>query len=140
MDKNVDNGNNQERLFTEDEVNEIVRKRLERYKDKHGSDEEVAKLSAALDERSAELDRRELKVSCLDFLYKNGMDPYMADVIEAEDFDDFVNKASKIRQMIADAKRSTHPAFNPEMAQEDNGSSKIAEAFSADYRRQPKEI
>lgn len=139
MDQNVDNGNNQ-RMFTEDEVNEIVRKRLERYKDKHSSDEEVAKLSAELDERAEALKKRELEVSCLDFLYKNRMDPYMMEVIKADDLDDFINKACKVRQMIVDANRSIPPAFNPETSQEDSGSNKIAEAFSIGYRRQPKEI
>lgn len=139
MEKNVDNGNNQERLFTEDEVNDIVRKRLERYKEKHSTDEDVAKMAASLDERSAELDKRELEVNCRDFLCKNGFDPYMMEIIKADDFDDFAKKAYKLNQMIIDSKRAIPPAFNSEMPQDDN-SDKIADAFSIDYRRKPKEI
>ena len=140
MDKNVDNGNNQERLFTEDEVNEIVRKRLERYKEKHSGDEETTKLTDALNERSAELDKREFNIDCRNYLSEMGFDPGMMDVISADNLDDFKAKAHRLAMIIHDSKTPVPPSFNPETARNDNSSDKIAEAFSIDYQRQPKEI
>lgn len=141
---NADHGNDHEKLFTQEEVNEILKKRLERYKEKHeaASDEQTVKISAELDARSAELDKKELKLDCKAYLSEMGYDANMLDIIQADDFDTFKDKADRLNQLVVDSqpKREAPPLGNPEMPTGDDRKSKIADAFSIDNRHKPKDI
>ena len=132
---NVDNGNN--RMFTEEEVNDIVRKRLERYKEKHPvqSDEETARIATELDARTAELSKREFMLDCKGYLFEKGYASDLIEVINADDIESFKEKADKLNQMI----KKSQPAMPVFQAELPPGADAIASAFSKDNRHKPKD-
>ena len=63
---------NNEKMFTQEDVNRIVQERLAKEKGK-GTDE--------LDKRAAELDARERKLNAISKLRENGLPDYLADAL-----------------------------------------------------------
>lgn len=105
MDENkLENVPQEEKLFTQAEVNEIVRKRVERVKRKHeeapsGADPEHEEASGvpgtpSQDERIAELDKREKAIqlkenrsAMTEFLQKNNFPLDLLEVVDLEDIE-----------------------------------------------------
>ena len=133
---NVDNGNSQEKLFTQEEVNEIVKKRVERCKAAHDPEAQavVAEKAAQLDLREKELDERVFAFDCKEYLRDNGYDMEYMDIISAEDIDTFKTKADKLASLV---KAKSQPKYPPFVANENIGGG-LEEAFSPDYKHTPK--
>lgn len=72
-------GNNEEKTFTQDEVNEIVRRRLARERMKNGSEE----YSGTDRERS--LEERELHLMAREKLFNEGLPSQLADILKYSD-------------------------------------------------------
>ena len=144
MDKNVDNGNNQEKLFTQEEVDSIIRKRLERYKANEPAKEskELEEREEALIRREKELEKRSFSFDCRDYLRMNGYDSSFIDLITADSLDEFKDKADKLHAIIEDEHRQSSafvaPAFTSPF--EVVKGSPISEAFSPERRHEPKQF
>lgn len=69
------------RTFTEEEVNDIVRKRLNREREKLTRAFEEGTRESDLDERERKILRRELRADTLEKLAENGMPPGLADLV-----------------------------------------------------------
>lgn len=140
MDNNVDNGNNQERLFTQDEVNEIIRKRLKKYKASEEKVEDDPDRISVLDQREKDLDRRSFEIECKEYINKQGYNPEFMDFISADNIDDFKSKADGLSKLVSSNRPVAPPMGNPELnaaaSQEDAA---IKKAFSAEYRHKPKD-
>lgn len=80
-----------ERLFTQEEVNEIIRKRLAKEKAKEASS------SSAND---AELTARASRLDCKEYILNNGLSMDLLDVIDTSDVAAFKEKAAKIKDVI----------------------------------------
>lgn len=91
------NGEN-ERLFTQDEVNNIVQSRLAREKTQMEKESETE-----YSQKMAELQQRENKLLVKEKLSDRGMPSELADVLTCEDEDD-INKKLDIIQKIYDKK------------------------------------
>jgi hypothetical protein len=129
----------EEKTFTEEEVNEIVRKRLERYKEKHGTSEEAAQKLADLEAREADLNKRAFKLECAEYVRSKGYDADMLEIIDAEDIDTFKHKADRFSEMIESRPfRSAPPLGNPEMPEE-SIDDKLSDAFSFGSKHKPKQ-
>lgn len=79
---------NGEKLFTQEEVNKIVAERLKRERSKA---EETA--VADHDTRAAELDARESRLACREFLLDSGLPASMLDCLDTSDLEKFKEKA-----------------------------------------------
>lgn len=73
--------NNEEKTFTQDEVDEIIRKRLARERKKSGSGEDTRS------DRERTLDERELHLMARERLFDEGLPSQLADVLKFTDED-----------------------------------------------------
>ena len=105
-----DNGTQNERLFTQEEVNKIVSDRLERDRAKRTS-------AAANDElqKAAELKAWESRLTCKEYLIENGYAPELLDCVDTSDVESFKNKIEKIQTTQRPAHKP-HP-YNTESAE-----------------------
>ncbi len=77
-----------EKLFTQEQVNEIVKKRLERQKESNVSMQEMTA-------READLTARESRLNCREYLLEKGYPSELLDVIDTTDVEAFKEKADK---------------------------------------------
>ena len=98
MTDNAELGNNleenkevSEKTFTQDEVNEIIKKRLAR--EKSGADE-------AINAREAELNRRELQLQLRERMAENSLPKELATIIKADSEEDINNALSLLNKYI----------------------------------------
>ena len=112
MDENLETAS-PSKLFTEDEVNKIVQKRLDRFKSKMRTDHD-ADLSDLLT-REKELSERENTLNCKEYLIRSGYDLDFINIIETSDVEQFMKKADLLAKKI-DSKpiRTAPPLRNPE--------------------------
>lgn len=95
-------GAQNERTFTQDDVNRIVQERLAKEKGK-GSEE--------LDKRAAELDKRERRMNAVDELRKKGLPDYLVDALNMETDEDFQKSMEAIIRMKGETSASEEPVF-----------------------------
>lgn len=124
-----DNGTQNERLFTQEEVNKIVSDRLERDRAKRTS-------AAANDElqKAAELKAWESRLTCKEYLIENGYAPELLDCVDTSDVESFKNKIEKI-QSIPRTKAHTPQPYCPERGDRSGGV--IAEPFKSKKAHTP---
>lgn len=89
-----------ERTFTQDDVNRIVQERLAKEKGK-GSDE--------IEKRMAELDKRERRMNAVDELRKNGLPDYLVDALNMDTDDAFQKSMEAIIKMKGENSESKEP-------------------------------
>ncbi|WP_148465212.1 hypothetical protein [Peptoniphilus harei] len=100
--------NNKEKLFTQEEVDEIVKKRLSR-KEKNIHDEVDKKVNDELNKRSNNLD-------CKEYLIENGYPKDFMEIFDNETIDNFKIKVDKVMALIkANKKEVVPPLKNPEI-------------------------
>ena len=113
----------QERTFTQDDVNRIVQERLAKEKGK-GSEE--------LDKRAAELDMRERKMNAVLKLRENGLPDYLVDALNMETDEDFQKSMEAIKKMkgeSVDAPGTVIGTGNPIGTVKKGGGDDLREAF-----------
>ena len=114
---NVDenNGNQTDpmapKLFTQEEVNEIIKKRLERTKTKSGEDDPEQKADlqvreTELNNKEIELGKRETEINCKSFLVDNGLPLVYLEVLDTLDLEKFKENVSKLNEI---RKKDTMP-------------------------------
>ena len=146
-EKDVDHGNDQKRVFTQSEVNELISKRLERERAKHEAqqpDDATLQKIADLENKTTELNKREFELNCKSYLIEKGYTTEMMSFINADDLDTFKEKADKLNSMIGENNIRTAPPLG---STEDNmhvlhdvKADKIADAFSLRNKHEPKDI
>lgn len=82
-----------EKTFTQEQVNEILKKRLSRYKDYESS-------MQSLDERETELTAKENWLNCREYLLAQGYPSELLEVIDTSDVDEFIKKADKASRIF----------------------------------------
>lgn len=105
----TDNENTQpvqaeEKLFTQAEVNEIVRKRLAKEKAKAQPETKPAEAPAIDD---AALTARSNRLDCKEYILNNGLSTDLLDVIDTSDVNVFIEKVSKLTELMP--KQGSYP-------------------------------
>ena len=119
-----------EKLFTQEEVNKIVAERLKRERSKA---EEAA--VGDRDTRAAELDARESRLACREYLLDSGLPASMLDCLDTSDLENFKKKAEALsNDFAAKAPCNATPCFNVEPP---TYADKIAAAFSKTVKHNP---
>lgn len=83
----------EERTFTQEDVNRIVQERIAR----------VRTGVSDLEEREAALVAKENRISCREYLAQNGYDSELLDILDTSDPESFRTKADKISQKMGTA-------------------------------------
>lgn len=92
-----------EKLFTQEEVNEIVKKRLNRQK---VADNDVQELET----REKTLKDRENRFSCKEYLLEKGYPAELLNVIDTTDVDNFKKKADKANDIYHSMQQASNVA------------------------------
>lgn len=130
-----------ERLFTQEEVNQIIKKRLERRKEEvaETADQIQQRVDEAIAERNAELDRRASRLDCQEYLMKSGYPKELLDSIDTSDVEAFKQKADKVFNVFESRAKKVAPLGSSEPIV--TGSrSPIASAFAPDQKHTPKKF
>ncbi len=91
----ADTGEKGKKLFTQEEVNEIVRKRLDRVKVEPREPSEAEK-------READLKARESRMACREYLDKFSYPKELADIIDTSNPEEFSRRADAANKLIQD--------------------------------------
>lgn len=102
-------GEQKEKLFTQEQVNEIVRKRLKDRKETDINAQELDTRAAELDTQSKELNARESRLNCKEYLLNNGYNSELLDIIDTSDVEEFKKKADKVSQMFGKMNQDVAP-------------------------------
>ena len=121
-------GRPEEKLFTQEQVNEIVRRRLERQKETSVDVKE-------LEERTAALSEREKKLSCREYLLEKGYNTGLMNIIDTSDFEQFKAKADEANKMFVSQQQEVIVA---PLACTENVSFKKPASFGKDTKHKPK--
>lgn len=97
----------EEKLFTQSEVDKIIKKRLERMKRSTEPKE-----NGKLQEREIELSKRENLLNCKEYLFNNKLPLELVDIIDTGDTETFIKKVTLLERssMI----ERTAPMYNRE--------------------------
>lgn len=116
----------EEHLFTQEEVNEIIRKRLyerknEQVKNKC-TEEDYQRREQDLSERERTLSLRESRISCMEYLKKNNYPDELLEALDTSDFKAFKENAERISNAYNRMKKNfrTAPLAAPEATISDN--------------------
>ena len=116
-------------MFTQEQVNEIIKKRLGRQKEEETDEQE-------LKAREKELTARESKLSCKEYLIEKGYPAELLDVIDTSDVETFKNKADKANDVYFRMQQAQNVA---PLANLDNSNyDAVASAF-VDTKHEPKQ-
>lgn len=98
----ADNGNQGgEKMFTQEEVNQIIKDRLDRERSKAKPPEPTEE-----EKRAQELTARENKLSCREYLVSSGHPAELLDVIDTSDIESFKAKAEIVLGLLRSNKQS----------------------------------
>lgn len=96
-----------EKMFTQSELNEIIRIRLERERAKNKPSEPTEE-----ETKQKELAARESRVSCKEFLLDSGYSMEFLEIFDTSDLDTFKDKCLTVVGMIRKAEGSD-PSYDP---------------------------
>lgn len=134
----IGDGATNERKFTQDEVNKIVKERLQRDRDKRSAEQsgQQTEQAAALEARAADLVARENRLTCKEFLVDNGYPHELLEAIDTSDTKEFERKALAVMNAVQSRPVSglATPDFSAECVPHDI----IAEGFSKEAKHKPK--
>lgn len=119
-----ENSNNEEKTFTQDEVNRIVQERLSRNKSKNDE----------LEEREKKIIQRELKADCKDILIEKNLPVELSELFNGyseDDLDKFIDVIGKIEDKIKNSSKNKMRGNKPNISNtvEYNSNDPIKEAF-----------
>lgn len=105
-----------EKLFTQEEVNEIIKNRLKRQgeKQKEAVADATAEAEKTLTDKMAELKSRETRLDCRAYLIEKGYPPELLDIIDTSDTEKFMEKADKAVNAIGSRKKRGAPLASNE--------------------------
>jgi len=92
-----------ERLFTQEDVNRIVQKRLAGRKAEQKANDEIIeeRLTEALADRTKELDAKEHRLDCKSYLIDNGYSSDLLDIFDTSDVELFKKKVVAVNELYA---------------------------------------
>lgn len=125
MDQNIDRNNNMqpntqpaekgnqggEKLFTQEEVNNIVRDRLARERAKNIPQEPTEE-----EKRLKDLNDRENKIACREYIMDQGLPAQLLDVLDTSNHEEFKNKADIVSGLLKASQPATK-SENPALAE-----------------------
>ena len=120
--------NQQEKTFTQDEVNRIVQERLARVKASQKKPEE-AEPNSELDDREASVARRESRVECHEFVVEKGYKKELLDILDTSNAETFRSQAERLAELYAaPEEKKSYPGTkpNPSFIQSDQRRSSFA--------------
>ena len=123
-------GQQQGKTFTQDEVNQIVQNRLERERKTTG--EENAR---GIAETKAAVEARERKLDCKEYLMQNNYPAELLEVIDTSDIEAFKTKAEKAFNAVNGRSRTAPPLRSTEP---EGLGGPINKAFDRDTKHKPK--
>ncbi len=125
----------QEKRFSQSDVDRIVKERLKRAERAADSTQ-----TDAINTRRAELTQRENRLECREYLLNSGYSPELLEILDTTDPEQFKTKASKLQRLIDVEKRKAMPKAPPFMAnQNDVPSGKtLGHAFDRNAKHKPK--
>ena len=106
----------EEKMFTQEEVNQIIKKRLERQGKQYQAKEAEAASEAekALESRTAELDSREKRLDCRAYLMDKKYPLDIIDIIDTSDVDAFKEKADRVMDMTGNKRVAPIASDDPD--------------------------
>lgn len=127
------------RMFTQEEVNHIIKQRLAKVKEiNKATEEEIAKqVEEATASRTAELDAREKRLECRSYLIENGYPEELLDALDTSDAETFKQKADTLAGIIA-KNRPVAPLGSGEPVLTGKLGGALQDAFSANNAHKPK--
>ena len=91
---------NKEKLFTQEEVNNIVKNRLyERKKEKKNINEELDKREKDIEERESSVKLRENRVECCEIVNEKGYKKELLEILDTSDPEKFREQAEKLNEL-----------------------------------------
>ncbi len=93
-----ENINEEQKMFTQEEVNKIISKRLKGYKELQNKSQEVEKMSKTL--------------ACKEYLLDNNYPSELLNIINTDDVEEFKDKVEKLYKCVKPRKGT--PLYNPE--------------------------
>ncbi len=105
----ADNGNQGGgKMFTQEEVNQIVKERLARERAKTAPPEPSEE-----EKRQADLEARENKLFCREYVLNNRLPSELLDLFDTSDYENFAKKAGIVSGLLKTAK-GVAPLYDPE--------------------------
>lgn len=92
----------EEKMFTQEQVNEIIKKRLKEKKESEITSQE-------LEARAAELDARENRLKCREYLIERGYRADLLDIIDTSNAEEFGKKADAVSQLYGNTETDVAP-------------------------------
>lgn len=137
--ENNDPGGDPVKLFTQEEVNEIIKNRLARKKEEAaGTEEEITKrVEAATAEKIKELTALQNKLDCRKYLLDEGLPEDFLDVLDTSDPEVFKANAEKMLKAVKSSSRSYSAPLG---SGEATITGKIPNEFSRTYKHTPREF
>ena len=122
----------EEKTFTQEEVNRIIADRLarERAKASEPSSEET--------KRTAELNARESRLNCKEFLMQSGYPMELLELLDTSDFENFKEKTEKLDEAMNNPRNARRCQATPSFHANEVVTDTIAEAFSINSKHIPK--
>lgn len=101
---------NEEKLFTQEEVNNIVKKRLcERKKEKQNINEELEKREKAIEERESSVMLMENRVECREMVNEKEYPKKLLEILDTSDPEKFREQAEKLTDLYKQEKPKVYP-------------------------------
>lgn len=103
---------NNGKLFTQDEVNEIVKKRLMREKGKEerkGAGDGITEREKSIEEREVLVSARENRVACFEFANEKGYPKKLLEILDTSDPEKFREQAEKLTELYKQEKPKVYP-------------------------------
>lgn len=120
------------RTFTQEEVNKIISERLARERSRAASE-----TSKEVEQRMSELDARENRLACKEYVSDNGLPAELLEVIDTSNTEEFIAKAEKLYDAIERERNNRLPPA-PMYSSELPPSSSLDDAFGRGVKHTPK--
>lgn len=141
---NEQSGSDAGKLFTQEELERIIKKRLKRVEartaEEHASD--YSQRIADLDKRENDLKARESKLQCKEYILEKGYSADLAEILDISDFETFKEKADRLAEIYKkDASVPVYPSVRDsgEMLNKPTTDDNIRKAFLSKGKHIPKE-
>lgn len=105
----------EEKTFTQEEVNRIIQKRLKERKEEQKALEDIAT-------KTAELEQREIKLECKEYLIEKGYPKELLDIISTSEVKNFKEKADMVHALMNSKESFVAPLASHEHYGEHAGS------------------
>lgn len=138
LQSNVDEHAEDGRMFTQEEVNRIIKQRLAKVKETNmATEEEISKkVDEAVAARTAELDAKEQLINCRQYLIEKRYPKELLNALDTSDFDNFKQKADSLVSVFAGVGRSA--PFGSVEARLDAKGGALDHAFNSNQKHTPK--